>query len=83
MLTIYYICLNIVLILFKYNFIINIVLNMNKNTNICNNCGKQGHSFHQCKLPITSYGIIVFISSEKELQFLMIRRQNIMYEDFF
>ena len=37
---------------------------MNKNTNTCNNCGKQGHSFHQCKLPITSYGVIVFRSSE-------------------
>ena len=32
---------------------------MNKNS--CNNCGKQGHSFHQCKLPVTSYGIILFI----------------------
>ena len=26
----------------------------------CNNCGKAGHSFHQCKLPITSNGVIVF-----------------------
>lgn len=26
----------------------------------CNNCGKYGHSFHQCKMPITSYGLIVF-----------------------
>ena len=33
---------------------------MNKNTNVCNNCGKPGHLFHQCKLPITSYGIILF-----------------------
>ena len=49
---------------------------MNKNINICNNCGKQGHAFHQCKLPITSYGIIVFRSSIKGLQFLMIRRKD-------
>jgi len=56
---------------------------MNKNTNICNNCGKQGHSFHQCKLPITSYGVIVFRSSEKGLQFLMIRRKDSFgYIDF-
>jgi 8-oxo-dGTP pyrophosphatase MutT (NUDIX family) len=56
---------------------------MNKNTNICNNCGKQGHSFHQCKLPITSYGIIVFRSSEKGLQYLMIRRKDSFgYIDF-
>ena len=28
--------------------------------NYCNNCGKSGHLFHQCKLPITSIGIIAF-----------------------
>ena len=51
--------------------------------NLCNNCGKQGHSFHQCKLPITSYGIILFRSSEKGLQFLMIRRKDTFgYIDF-
>ena len=56
---------------------------MNKNTNICNNCGKQGHSFHQCKLPVTSYGIIVFRSSQLGLQFLMIRRKDSFgYIDF-
>jgi 8-oxo-dGTP pyrophosphatase MutT (NUDIX family) len=56
---------------------------MNKNTNICNNCGKQGHSFHQCKLPITSYGIVVFRSSSKGVQFLMIRRKDSFgYIDF-
>ena len=26
----------------------------------CNNCGKNGHQFHQCKSPIISYGIIAF-----------------------
>lgn len=49
---------------------------MNKNINLCNNCGKQGHLFHQCKLPITSYGIIVFRKSIEGLQFLMIRRKD-------
>ena len=48
---------------------------MNK-TNICNNCGKHGHLFHQCKLPITSYGIILFRSSDKGVQYLMIRRKD-------
>ena len=43
---------------------------MNKNTNICNNCGKQGHMFNQCKLPIISYGIIVFRSSQEGIQFI-------------
>lgn len=55
---------------------------MSKN-NVCNNCGKQGHLFHQCKLPITSYGIIVFRNSENGLQFLMIRRKDTFgYIDF-
>jgi 8-oxo-dGTP pyrophosphatase MutT (NUDIX family) len=48
---------------------------MSKN-NLCNNCGKQGHQFHQCKLPITSYGVILFRSSDKGIQYLMIRRKN-------
>ena len=48
---------------------------MNK-TNICNNCGKHGHLFHQCKLPITSYGIVAFRSSDKGVQYLMIRRKD-------
>jgi len=56
---------------------------MNKNTNTCNNCGKQGHSFHQCKLPITSYGVIVFRPSDSGIQFLMIRRKDSFgYIDF-
>jgi 8-oxo-dGTP pyrophosphatase MutT (NUDIX family) len=50
-------------------------MNINK-INICNNCGKQGHSFHQCKLPITSYGIILFRSSERGIEYLMIRRKD-------
>ena len=49
---------------------------MNKNINICNNCGKQGHLFHQCKLPITSYGVIVFRYGEKGIEYLMIRRKD-------
>ena len=56
---------------------------MNKNTNACNNCGKQGHTFYQCKLPITSYGIIVFKYSPKGIQYLMIRRKDSFgYIDF-
>jgi 8-oxo-dGTP pyrophosphatase MutT (NUDIX family) len=56
---------------------------MNKNINICNNCGKQGHMFHQCKLPITSYGIIAFRAKSEEPEFLMIRRKDSFgYIDF-
>ena len=56
---------------------------MNKNNNLCNNCGKHGHLFHQCKLPIISYGVILFRSSNEGLQFLMIRRKDSFgYIDF-
>ena len=55
---------------------------MSKN-NVCNNCGKQGHQFHQCKLPITSYGVILFRSSGNGIQYLMIRRKDSFgYIDF-
>jgi 8-oxo-dGTP pyrophosphatase MutT (NUDIX family) len=53
---------------------------MNKNTTLCNNCGKQGHMFHQCKMPITSYGVILF---REGVQYLMIRRKDSFgYIDF-
>jgi 8-oxo-dGTP pyrophosphatase MutT (NUDIX family) len=61
---------------------------MSKNINvICNNCGKQGHLFHQCKLPITSYGIILFRKNLEQnvenIQYLMIRRKDSFgYIDF-
>jgi len=42
----------------------------------CNNCGKGGHMFHQCKIPITSIGIIVFRKVEGVPQYLMIRRKD-------
>jgi len=52
-------------------------------TNICNNCGKHGHLFHQCKLPITSYGIILFKHTDIGNKFLMIRRKDSFgYIDF-
>jgi 8-oxo-dGTP pyrophosphatase MutT (NUDIX family) len=55
---------------------------MSKN-NVCNNCGKQGHLFHQCKLPITSYGIILFRSTANGIQYLMLRRKDSFgYIDF-
>ena len=56
---------------------------LNANTIMCNNCGKQGHLFHQCKLPITSYGIILFLVTKHGLKFLMIRRKDSFgYIDF-
>ena len=49
---------------------------MSKLQSACNNCGRQGHLFHQCKLPIISYGVVAFRISPKGLQFLMIRRKD-------
>ena len=49
----------------------------------CNNCGKIGHLFHQCKLPITSYGIILFKIEDGIRKYLMIRRKDSFgYIDF-
>ena len=47
-----------------------------KNYNFCNNCGKLGHLFHQCKLPITSIGIIAFRIHDNRLEYLLIRRKD-------
>lgn len=56
---------------------------MNRNNN-CNNCGKSGHLFHQCKIPITSIGLIAFRYNENgEIEYLMIRRKETLgYIDF-
>ena len=55
-----------------------------KDYSFCNNCGKYGHLFHQCKNPVTSMGIIVF-NGDKEtgFQYLMIQRKDSLgYVDF-
>lgn len=49
----------------------------------CNNCGKNGHLYHQCKLPITSIGIVAFRMKDNIPEFLMIRRKDSLgYIDF-
>jgi len=51
--------------------------------NYCNNCGKYGHLYHQCKTPITSFGIIVFRINNGVTEYLMIRRKDTLgYIDF-
>ena len=43
----------------------------------CNNCGKNGHMFQNCKYPITSVGIIAFRKNkEGKYEYLMIRRKD-------
>jgi len=47
------------------------------NCNNCNNCGKPGHQYNQCKLPIISYGIILFTQTKNgSIKYLMIRRKD-------
>ena len=46
------------------------------NYNYCNNCGKAGHMFHNCKFPITSMGIILFRNVNNQFEYLMIRRKD-------
>jgi len=52
--------------------------------NICNNCGKHGHLFQDCKMPIISIGIILFRNHPNHgIQYLMIRRKDTFgYTDF-
>jgi len=49
----------------------------------CNNCGKYGHTYYQCKTPITSIGMIVFRYVENRIEYLMIRRKDTLgFMDF-
>jgi hypothetical protein len=51
----------------------------------CNNCGKAGHLFHQCRAPITSHGLIVarFHATKQCYEYLLIRRKDTLgYIDF-
>lgn len=53
----------------------------------CNNCGKRRHLSYQCRIPITSNGIIAVrkckVDNENEFQYLMIRRKDSLgYLDF-
>ena len=51
--------------------------------NFCNNCGKNGHIFHQCKKPIISLGVILFRKNNNKNEFLMIcRKDTLGYIDF-
>jgi 8-oxo-dGTP pyrophosphatase MutT (NUDIX family) len=53
--------------------------------NNCNNCGKKGHIFNQCKMPIISIGIIAVRKnpSTDKMEFCMICRRNTLgFMDF-
>ena len=62
---------------------------MNKTYNFCNNCGKEGHSYQNCKLPITSLGIIAlkenknYKNEDERYEYLMIcRKDSLGFVDF-
>jgi 8-oxo-dGTP pyrophosphatase MutT (NUDIX family) len=60
-------------------------MSQRSNENFCQNCGKQGHVYQQCKIPITSFGIICFRknSVNNAIEYLMIRRKDTLgYVDF-
>ena len=42
----------------------------------CNNCGKQGHISNDCKIPITSVGIILIRYDENKPNYLFVRRKE-------
>ena len=58
---------------------------MNKKyyNHFCNNCGKTGHLFQNCKKPIISTGIINFKKDDDTIKYLMIcRKDTLGYVDF-
>ena len=49
----------------------------------CNNCGKKGHMYKDCRLPVTSCGNIIYRDDSKEPRVLMIQRKDsLCYIDF-
>ena len=59
-------------------------MNSSKKTIFCNNCGKIGHLFHQCKIPITSIGILAFRKVlDNNIEILLIKRKDsLAFVDF-
>lgn len=59
------------------------MLSINKKPIFCSNCNKQGHSFHQCRIPITSIGIIAFRIRKDNIELLLVRRKDsLAFVDF-
>jgi len=52
------------------------------NQNFCNNCGKTGHIFQNCKKPIISNGIINFRKKENNEYLMICRKDTLGYVDF-
>ena len=53
------------------------------NNTYCNNCGRGGHSFSQCKRPISSMGVISFRKNDNKIEYLCVcRKDSLGYIDF-
>lgn len=53
------------------------------NNTYCNNCGRGGHSFPQCKRPISSMGVISFRINDNKIEYLCVcRKDSLGYIDF-
>ncbi len=51
--------------------------------NKCINCDKIGHCSKKCKFPILSYGILLYKTTRKDIEFLLVQRKDtIGYIDF-
>ena len=50
------------------------------NIQYCNNCGNEGHLYRQCKLPVLSYGVLLFTNDKKLL--MIQRKDSISYIEF-
>ena len=46
----------------------------------CNNCGNEGHLYRHCKLPVLSYGVLLFTHDKKLL--MIQRKDSISYIEF-
>ena len=58
-------------------------MNYKKTGIFCANCGKFGHLYRNCRLPILSYGIILYKLVDKDIKYLHIRRRDtIGYVEF-
>ena len=56
---------------------------MSRAYNFCNNCGNIGHTFNQCRQPITSIGMIAFKRDFDDIRYLLIcRKDTLGYVDF-
>lgn len=62
----------------KYFCLFDTSLYTKKDTMSCNNCGNSGHAYHQCRVPITSCGLVVFRRRPEDgkAEYLMIRRRD-------